>query len=1466
MSSSKFLVYLAGPISGCSDIQKHKWRDDVKKKYAKDFDFIDPTEDMISRRSSPQEFVEADLGEIKRSNGILANMWRESIGTTLGVVHASRIGRPVVVADPNHLRHRMLQFHADAVVDSALKAAKALRDMLGAEASWKVRKSGGRQEAFARRKIIASVAGACRRTKNDDIVVPRIVLPEVIAELEKSDRWIDGAVTTTDIDNAIRTVFRRWERKRDLAFAGLTREWKRSLARKRNPRAAFVKEPRPEGAVRVDVSSGKSHSTVWGKAVRELGDIPSARARDIVRAIASVRGVAKIALRRFGHGESRADCCASIKASKEPFVIDGTLFDDGPRGTWQAFQVYVQVHDERDGIIKSVVEALEAQGLSAGNRRGQPAEAASAEASSAESRSGDSAGIAGAGPRRSAGVASVLLLAAAAAFPAPALAGQGVTTGGVGGFVYGAEDQPLTGASVVAVHVESGTRYSAVSRADGAFSLPNMRVGGPYAVTAEMIGHAARTEEGVFVLLGQTVRVDLHLEARALEIEGIEVEVPAGQGRAAGRTGAATSIGSEQVVALPSIKRTTRDLVRVDPRNDGNLAFAGRNWLYNNVSLDGSYFSNPFGLDDPAPGGQANAEPVPFDAVEQVHVSVAPFDVREGGFTGANVNTVTKSGTNRYQASAYTFARNESLIGNRVEGNEVSASPDLSFNQSGVTASGPVVRDKLLFFVNAEIERRDDPGTDFVASGDDGAPGFGESRVRASVMDSIRARMMSVYGYDPGPYQGYVHETDNDKLLAKLDWNVSDRQHFTFRYSYLDARREQGPHPAAISFNNAGRGPNGSSLPFRNAGYAINNRLHSFALELNSRGDRYANRFFASYNRFRDTRDPFSADYPTIEIGEGGIGYTTLGHEPFSIRNVVHQDVLQFTNNATFYRGRHALTAGANFETFGFFNSFNLFRHGLFFLPWTLSIGSTFASLDEFFAATEDGAKDFDAMIGVGPYKGETTDIGQLSLYAQDEFSVGDNLDVTAGLRVDIPLYFTEPVDNPFSRGLAALDRDGNPETVDQSALPGATPLLSPRLGFNWDVRGDGSTRLRGGTGVFTGRIPFVWVGNVISNPGANPNIWAPGANEGVPQVQTAENTVLQQTFDLNALDADFRWPQVWVTDLAVDQQLPGGWTGTLEVLYGNDVNAVVVRNADLAHPQRTLRDGRPYYGGPGAHELNPDGGAGIYVMDNSSQGYNFNLTAQLGRSFASGSASAAYAFTQAKNNMKTTEIASVMWQNLPMQGDPNNPRLSWSEFGPRHRFTASGTYTRTWSERFATHFGLFAEVAQGGRFTAAGGNRFSFVYAGDVNGDGQAGNDLIYIPRDAGDINLANPSEWALLDAFIEQDPYLSRNRGRTSERMGALAPWFSSLDVRILQDVRVRGQTVQISLDILNVGNLLNSAWGVRKIASPAATSPLRLVEFDGTGEPVFEFTGPDRTFMSDPGVFSRWRIQMGARVMLR
>ena len=1056
-------------------------------------------------------------------------------------------------------------------------------------------------------------------------------------------------------------------------------------------------------------------------------------------------------------------------------------------------------------------------------------------------------------------------------------AAQGVTTATVTGIVTdSAASSPIGGATVVAVHVPSGTQYRAVARASGAYTLPNVRIGGPYRVTATFLGFEPRSTEDVFLNLGETRRLDFRLPRSAVRLAGQQITGLRDEERESERTGAATFVSPAQVIALPSIKRSTRDLTRIDPRSDGNFSFAGRNWLYNSISLDGSYFSNSFGLDDPAPGGQANAEPVPFDAVEQVQVSIAPFDVRQGGFTGASINTVTKSGTNQLRGSIYSFARNDALQGNTVSGSKVVANPDLKFLQSGVSVSGPIARNKLFYFLNGELERTEDPGTNFVASRG-GATGFGISRVRAETMDQIRQRLIQVYDYDPGAYDGYINKTDNDKLLAKLDWNITENNAFTLRYNYLNARRDLPPHPFVLSFANTGRGPNASSLPFQNSGYRINNRLHSIATEVNSRSTRYANRFFASYSRFRDNRDPRSDPFPTVEIGEGGVTYTTAGHEPFSIHNILDQDVWQLTNNFSLFRGNHVLTVGANFETFSFFNSFNIFRNGVFFLPPQTGIGSTFSSLQEFFQLTDPSNPnrvDLRGLIGSGPFKGEEISTGQAALYAQDEFLLTDRFTLTYGVRMDIPMYFTEPVDNPFSRSRTALDEDRRPEVVDQSRLPDAKPLFSPRVGFNWNAVGDRQTQLRGGTGVFTGRVPFVWVGNVISNPGANPNLF-PTA----PAKPTKRGSVLAQSFDLNAMDPDFKWPQSWTTDVAIDQQLPGAMRGTLELLYSKDINSVYMRNADLVAPRRTLPDGRPFYGGFGQNELNPDGGAGIYVIDNTDEGYSFNATAQLRKVLGTAaSMGLGYSFTTAKNNLKSTEIASVLWQNQPVKGDPNKPELSYSEFGQRHRIVGDAVYTKTWSPRLRTQVGAFFEVAEGNRFAGAGGNRYSFIYSGDVNGDGAGGNDLMYIPRTQAEIALdpfvdrtgrtvTAQEQWTQLDAFIRQDPYLSEHRGEIAERFGAVNPWYTNLDVRVLQDLGLvraggRNHTVQLSIDLLNVGNLLNSDWGVRKVASAAATSPLSLVRFNAAGAPVFNFSGATQTFIDDPDLLSRWRAQVGLR----
>jgi hypothetical protein len=406
-----------------------------------------------------------------------------------------------------------------------------------------------------------------------------------------------------------------------------------------------------------------------------------------------------------------------------------------------------------------------------------------------------------------------------------------------------------------------------------------------------------------------------------------------------------------------------------------------------------------------------------------------------------------------------------------------------------------------------------------------------------------------------------------------------------------------------------------------------------------------------------------------------------------------------------------------------------------------------------------------------------------------------------------------------------------------------------------------------------------VWVGNVISNPGNNPNLY-PNVSE---QIKTSDDAILKTSFDLNAMVEDFKWPQVWNTNLAVDHLLPWGLLGTVEFIYGKDINSIYVRNADLREPIRYLADGRPFFGGDslngnGAHELNPDGKAGVYVIDNSSEGYNYSGTIQLRKQFDFGlHAGLAYTYMEAKSLMKSTEIASVLFQENPTKGDPNKPELSYSEFGTRHRVSGNAIYSHVWNDNFESHFGLFFEVAEGNRFAGAGGNRYSFIYAGDVNGDGYS-NDLIYIPQNQSDSRLVDyvdeggntvtaAEQWTKLNAFIEQDDYLKEHRGEIADRFGAVNPWWWNIDFRFMQDFAFflsgMRHTFQLSVDILNLPNMLSSDWGVRKIASSAATTPIELVGFDSNGEPTFNYKGATTTtYVDDPGVNSRWQMQVGLR----
>ncbi|WP_035563545.1 carboxypeptidase regulatory-like domain-containing protein [Hymenobacter sp. IS2118] len=1047
-------------------------------------------------------------------------------------------------------------------------------------------------------------------------------------------------------------------------------------------------------------------------------------------------------------------------------------------------------------------------------------------------------------------------------------AAQGVTTAAMKGVILDGEGQPLPGATVLATHLPTGTRYGTATRENGQFDLLNMRVGGPYEVTVSFVGYATYAQGGIQLALGKTYEVNTKLaeEGRALD----EVVV---RGNRDGiinkdRTGASTSINNAAIRTLPSISRSQEDFTRLTPQSSG-LSFGGRNTLYNNFSLDGSIFNNSFGLDAPTPGGQTNSQPVSIDAIEQLEVSLAPFDVRQGGFTGAGVNAVTKSGTNAFRGTAYTYFRNESFIGEKVADVTV-RNPDLKFNQTGFSLGGPILKNKLFFFTNAEITRRDDPGLTFrpassaaeaQAALDGRADGV--SRVLESDLLAIQERLRTVYGYDPGSFRDFTYRTSSDKFLAKLDWNINDKNTFSLRYNYLNSFREQGPHPIAIAPSSRVQGVN--TLQYSNSGYTINNNLNSVVGELNSRfGEKFSNKAQLSFSAFRDFRElPQGAKlFPQIDITRNGTTYVSVGTEQFSANNVLDQNITQFTDNLSYFAGAHVLTVGLTYERFNFFNSFNLQRYGYPF----------FGGLDvnRFFQVTDRNNPDFvdlNAIATAGgqrPVKGVDVDVAQVGFYGQDEWNVTPDFKLTLGLRADLPIYNTDVPQNPQILNAPLLDGSGQPARVDVTVFPKATPLFSPRLGFNYALnQATYTTQVRGGTGIFTGRIPFVWISNQASNAQFD-NFY---------------------TFQINGTARDFKFPQVWRSNLAVDQQLPGGVVATLEAIYSKDRNAAIHRNYNLVTPTERLAgfDNRLIYPAAGPRITpgfnGPNGqfsflDAGVIVLENTNKGYQFSLTGQLKKDFANGLyLNAAYTYSQAKDvTSNPGEIAADAFQRNPVVGNANSPQLAFSDFGLQHRIIgAAGKRFAYADNKLATTLSFFFEAAQG--------NRFSYTYAGDLNRDGIAGNDLLKVPTSRDQINLVdimstgpNPvvlvsadQQYQQLEAYIRQDDYLNSRRGNYTERNGAISPWYTQLDAKLLQDFTVtageRKHSLQLSLDVQNLGNLLSSDWGVRRVfANNRFIETAYLPSAPNT--PVYQFRGGNQTFINNTDLNSRWRAQLGLR----
>ena len=1021
-----------------------------------------------------------------------------------------------------------------------------------------------------------------------------------------------------------------------------------------------------------------------------------------------------------------------------------------------------------------------------------------------------------------------------------------VTTSSIKGVISDETNSGLPGANVVVVHTPTGTTYGAATDIDGRFNLVNLRVGGPYTVKVSYVGYNEQSFNNVVLTLGKTEVLSLALTPDSQQLDAVVITANNTKGVfGSDRTGAETNVGRKELTTLPTISRSASDFTRLEP-TASNGSFGGRNDQYNNFSLDGAIFNNPFGLDAATPGGQTNAQPVSLDAIDQIQVSTAPYDVTQSGFTGASVNAVTKSGSNEFKGTVYGFYRNEDMTGSKIKGEDIFV-PSLTQEQTGFSVGGPIIKNKLFFFANYEEDKRTDLGQSWLPNRGTGA--INESVVLESDLMAVQGAL-SALGYDTGSYEGFTHDANSSKGIFKLDWNVNDNNQLAIIYNWLDASKDKPAHPTALGF----RGPNASTLQFENSGYQINNKLNSLQVELNSRlAGNVSNKMQFGYTVFEDFRNPMSTPAPAITIQNGqGQNYIIAGHEPFSINNVLDQTVLQFSNNMTFTKANHTYTVGFSFEKFEFDNSFNLGTFGYGNANGYVGAFGSFPSVDSFLEASNNGLisealANAQNVQDAGNWALAETNVGQLAFYLQDEWDVNDNFKLTYGVRFDKPLFFDtadkaqDVIDGTtdyFPEIPYVNPNTGQVEQLSNTQMPSSDWLVSPRVGFNYDVNGDSTFQLRGGSGLFTGRFPFVWLGNQVGNP----NFW----------------------FQQN-VDPDYKFPQVWRTNLGIDHKYDNGLIVTADLSYTKDFNGAHVQNWGLTPPSGTLQgvDSRPIYTSAD-HVVGAFGSqANAYVFTNSDKGRIWNASLKAQKTFNNGLyAMLAYSYLDSKDvNSIEAEITGDAFAFNPVVGDANADELSYSRYGDTHRII--GVLSKNWtygsSDQWSTSISSFFEISQGGRF--------SYTYGGDINGDGNGGNDLIYVPTssEVNQMNFSGSGEAAAYDAFIAQDDYLSGRRGDYAERYGAVSPWTTRVDLKLLQDYKIKvsenkTNTIQFSIDILNAGNMVNSNWGL--VQQPNSVQPIG-VSVDATGTPSYSFNANQtESFGYDSSLASRWQMQFGLR----
>lgn len=1040
-----------------------------------------------------------------------------------------------------------------------------------------------------------------------------------------------------------------------------------------------------------------------------------------------------------------------------------------------------------------------------------------------------------------------------------------VTTSSLVGQVVDSQGETLPGANIVATHEPSGTRYGAVSNMDGRFNLPNMRIGGPYTVQVSFIGFESVSFTGIVLKLGEPYSISAVLSDGSTELGEVVVTSSRTAELESNKTGTSTSVSTKQLTELPQINRSVTEFTRLTPQANGT-SFAGRDSRYNNLQVDGANFNNGFGLSgSPLPGG--NSQPISLDAIEQISVNIAPFDVTQSGFTGAGINAVTRSGTNTFTGSAYYFNKNQDLQGKKVENGTLDAL-DAATNNFGFRLGGPIIKNKLFFFVNAEREvstGANASGANLWKASTDGVsdPDNNISRTKVSDLEAVRNHLISQYGYDPGRYQGYADEAEqaSTKFLARIDWNISQKHKLALRYNQVIGTSPQvanatsGPRPRTPFPAGARVGPN--SIAFENSNYGFENSVKSITAELNSYFNaKLSNQFLATYSKIQDTRTtPSSQLFPFVDIWDGNIGngsmnYMSFGTELFSYNNDVVNDNFSFINNLTYIEGRHTFTAGAAFELQKFGNSY--VREGTSYYRY--------ASVEDFLTTGTPNEVAPIMFALTYPYEGQDTysrvNFGLASLYAQDKFSASDKLTLTFGVRAELPLYLNDLTANNSINQLTLLDTEYQPRNYDSGSWPKSRVMISPRFGFNYDVMGDRSLIVRGGTGVFSGRIPFVWLTNMPTGSGVIQNNVEPGSYEQVagwignvtfqPQdiyyyvknpPAGAENVFIKNPKEgapssFSLVDDNFRMPMVWRSSLGADYQLgnsPVILTGDL--LYTRDINGVFQFG-----PNRAISTDKMAYGGdnrevvlPGTSvAYNPQLGANsATVLTNTDvKGHAFSATIGLTVPEYKGfSGSFFYTYSEAKEvSSNSGSNASSAWGASPNINSPNDQMLHISDFATPNRVVASLSYRVEYANHFATTVGVY--------YSGENQGRYSYTYSNDLNGDG-INADLLFIPKNTSELNFVDITDrgGSVVYTADEQrsafDKYVAANdleqyRGGYVPRNSAVMPYLSRFDVRVLQDIFTnignRRNTVQVSLDIVNFGNLLNKDWGVRQTLTGA------------------------------------------------